>query len=75
VVIRVFFAVLVLCTLAVVAVILAVHFRVKRHLREQTTAAPQPGAAAGDTSAEVAVPSAVEGAASNTEETSTAPPS
>jgi hypothetical protein len=39
VVIKVFFAVLVLCTAAVVAVILAVHFRVKRHLQEQTVAA------------------------------------
>jgi len=35
VVIKVFFTVLVLCTVAVVAVILAIHFRVKRHLREQ----------------------------------------
>jgi len=43
VVIKIFFAVLVLCTLAVVAVILAVHFRVKRHLQEQTAAAPEPG--------------------------------
>jgi len=40
VVIKVFFAVLVLCTVAVVAVILAVHFRVKRHLQEQTAATP-----------------------------------
>jgi hypothetical protein len=40
VVIKVFFAVLVLCTAAVVAVILAVHFRVKRHLQEQTAATP-----------------------------------
>ena len=42
-VIRIFFAVLVLCTVAVVAVILAVHFRVKRHLQEQTTATPEAG--------------------------------
>jgi len=35
VVIKVFFLVLVLCTIAVVAVTLAVHFRVKRHLREE----------------------------------------
>jgi hypothetical protein len=40
VVIKVFFAVLVLCTLAVVAVILAVHFRVKRHLQEGIVAVP-----------------------------------
>jgi hypothetical protein len=35
VVIKVFFTVLVLCTVAVVAVVAAIHFRVKRHLREQ----------------------------------------
>jgi hypothetical protein len=35
VVIKVFFTVLVLCTAAVVAVVLAIHFRVKRHLREE----------------------------------------
>jgi hypothetical protein len=35
VVIKVFFTVLVLCTVAVVAVVLAIHFRVKRHLREE----------------------------------------
>lgn len=35
VVIKVFFTVLVLCTAAVVAVVVAIHFRVKRHLREQ----------------------------------------
>ena len=46
-VIKIFFAVLVLCTLAVVAVILAVHFRVKRHLQEQTAAAPEPGLESG----------------------------
>ena len=34
-VIKVFFTVLVLCTAAVVAVVVAIHFRVKRHLREQ----------------------------------------
>ena len=38
-VIKVFFTVLVLCTVAVVAVILAIHFRVKRHL-EQPAANP-----------------------------------
>jgi hypothetical protein len=31
--IKVFFVVLVLCTVAIVAVILAIHFRVKKHLR------------------------------------------
>jgi hypothetical protein len=31
--IKVFFVVLVLCTGAIVAVILAIHFRVKKHLR------------------------------------------
>jgi hypothetical protein len=35
VVIKVFFSVLVLCTAAVVAVVLAIHFRVKRHLRQE----------------------------------------
>jgi hypothetical protein len=35
VVIKVFFSVLVLCTVAVVAVVLAIHFRVKRHLRPE----------------------------------------
>jgi hypothetical protein len=40
---KVLFPVLVLCTAAVVAVVLAIHFRVKRHLREQThAAAPAP---------------------------------
>jgi hypothetical protein len=42
VVIKVFFTVLVLCTVAVVAVILAIHFRVKRHLREQPATNPAP---------------------------------
>jgi hypothetical protein len=32
---KVLFPVLVLCTAAVVAVVLAIHFRVKRHLREE----------------------------------------
>jgi len=41
VVIKVFFAVLVLCTVAVVAVVLAIHFRVKRHLREEPSAVPE----------------------------------
>jgi hypothetical protein len=40
VVIKVFFAVLVLCTLAVVAVIMAIHFRVKRHLRQNAVVPP-----------------------------------
>jgi hypothetical protein len=35
VVIRVFFSLLLLGTVSVVAVILAVHFRVKRHLRQE----------------------------------------
>jgi hypothetical protein len=35
VVIKVFFTVLVLCTAAVVAVVLAIHFRVKRHLSQE----------------------------------------
>lgn len=34
-VIKVFFLVLLLCTAAVVAVILAIHFRVKKHLRQE----------------------------------------
>jgi hypothetical protein len=42
VVIKVFFTVLVLCTVAVVAVVLAIHFRVKRHLREQPATNPAP---------------------------------
>ena len=33
--IKLFFAVLVLCTAALVIVALAIHFRVKRHLRQQ----------------------------------------
>ncbi|MGA2371023.1 MAG: hypothetical protein ACLPPV_09090 [Candidatus Korobacteraceae bacterium] len=41
-VIKVFFTVLVLCTAAVVAVGLAIHFRVKRHLREQPAPNPAP---------------------------------
>lgn len=40
--IKVFFTVLVLCTAAVVAVVLAIHFRVKRHLREQAATVPPP---------------------------------
>jgi Flp pilus assembly protein TadG len=35
VVIKLFFALLVLCTAALVIVALAIHFRVKRHLRQQ----------------------------------------
>jgi hypothetical protein len=35
VVIKFFFGLLVLCTAAVVAVCLAIHFRVKRHLRQE----------------------------------------
>jgi len=42
VVIKVFFTVLVLCTAAVVAVVVAIHFRVKRHLREQPSTSPAP---------------------------------
>ncbi len=38
--IKVFFALLVLCTIAVVAVILAIHFRVRRHLRQQSIDSP-----------------------------------
>ena len=34
-VIRLFFALLVLCTAALVIVALAIHFRVKRHLRQE----------------------------------------
>jgi hypothetical protein len=40
VVIKVLFPVLVLCTLAVVAVVMAIHFRVKKHLREEPPANP-----------------------------------
>ena len=56
VVIKIFFAVLVLCTVAVAAVVLAVHFRVQRHLQEQTAAPelrPEPN---GSTPAEIAAP-------------------
>jgi hypothetical protein len=35
VVIKLFFALLVLCTAALVIVALAIHFRVKRHLRQE----------------------------------------
>jgi len=35
VVIKIFFTLLVLCTIAVVAVCLAIHLRVKRHLRQE----------------------------------------
>jgi Na+/H+-dicarboxylate symporter len=63
VVIKVFFAVLLLCTAAVVAVILAIHFRIKRHLREQAATTPaELETAASGSSAEVAVPEAAEGA-------------
>ena len=34
-VIKVFFTLLVLCTAAIVVVCLAIHFRVKRHLRQE----------------------------------------
>lgn len=34
-VIKLFFVLLVLCTIAIVAVCLAIHFRVKRHLRQE----------------------------------------
>ena len=34
-VIKAFFTVLVVCTMAVVAVVLAIHFRVKRHLSQE----------------------------------------
>ena len=37
---KVLFPVLVLCTAAVVAVVLAIHFRVKRHLREEPPPSP-----------------------------------
>jgi hypothetical protein len=40
VVIKVLFPVLVLCTIAVVAVVMAIHFRVKKHLREEPPANP-----------------------------------
>lgn len=43
-VIKVFFAVLVLCTVAVAAVILAIHFRVKRHLSKAPGASATPEA-------------------------------
>ncbi|HLI64283.1 MAG TPA: hypothetical protein VKV05_12860 [Terriglobales bacterium] len=41
--IKVFFSVLVLCTAAVVSVVLAIHFRVKRHLRQSAPATPELG--------------------------------
>jgi hypothetical protein len=43
VVIKVFFSVLVLCTTAVVAVVLAIHFRVKRHLKQESPASAAVG--------------------------------
>jgi hypothetical protein len=45
VVIKVLFPVLVLCTIAVVAVVMAIHFRVKKHLREEPPANPVSGLA------------------------------
>jgi hypothetical protein len=45
VVIKVFFLVLVLCTAAVVAVILAIHFRVKKHLRQDAVPPTSPESA------------------------------
>ena len=33
--IKLFFVLLVLCTVAIVAVCLAIHFRIKRHLRQE----------------------------------------
>jgi hypothetical protein len=44
VVIKVLFPVLVLCTIAVVAVVMAIHFRVKKHLREEPPVNPAPEA-------------------------------
>jgi hypothetical protein len=43
---KVLFPVLVLCTAAVVAVVLAIHFRVKRHLRDQSPPSPAAEASA-----------------------------
>ena len=66
--IRLLFAVLVLCTAAVVAVVLAIHFRVKRHLRDNTVAAPEAKTSDESAAADVTVPSAVDdtGSKSNT---------
>jgi hypothetical protein len=76
VVIKVSFAVLLLCTAAIVAVILAIHFRIKRHLREQTVTAAADRATADASSAEVAGSGTLEAAApQNGEETSSTSPS
>jgi hypothetical protein len=37
---KVLFPVLVLCTIAVVAVVMAIHFRVKKHLRDERPTNP-----------------------------------
>ncbi|MGC2108822.1 MAG: hypothetical protein WA655_04850 [Candidatus Korobacteraceae bacterium] len=67
-VIKVFFAVLVLCTTAVVAVILAIHFRVKRHLREESAAAPEVESAAVEEQSKAMIAPPIEGAATNAAE-------
>lgn len=61
---KVLFPVLVLCTAAVVAVVLAIHFRVKRHLREQPP--PRPASdMPGEERSEAEVPEVVEDAKQN----------
>jgi hypothetical protein len=57
---KVLFPVLVLCTAAVVAVVLAIHFRVKRHLREQPPPSPVAGTPGGEERSEDRAPEAVE---------------
>jgi hypothetical protein len=68
VVIKVFFAVLVLCTVAVVAVILAIHFRVKWHLREESGAAPEFATTAVGEQSKAMIPPPIEEAATNAAE-------
>jgi hypothetical protein len=54
------FPVLVLCTAAVVAVVLAIHFRVKRHLREQPSPSPIAETPGGEERSEDKAPETVE---------------
>jgi hypothetical protein len=57
---KVLFPVLVLCTAAVVAVVLAIHFRVKRHLREQPSPSPVPETPGNEERSEGEIPETVE---------------
>ncbi len=66
--IKVFFLLLVLGTVAVVAVVLAIHFRVKRHLRRVPApqAASEPQLVAVEEQTDAQVHSVTEGAAEDT---------